>query len=84
MTLEELSGREVDMGTAFDFFDPLSHTDDPRVTGAVRANRQLLKRVLAEQGFVNLPEEWWHFTYKPEAYPDTYFDFPVAVAAVRP
>ncbi|MGW6616909.1 M15 family metallopeptidase [Streptomyces erythrochromogenes] len=84
LTLVELPGREVDMGTAFDFFDPLSHTDDPRVTGAARANRQLLKRVLGEQGFVNLPEEWWHFTYKPEAYPDTYFDFPVAVAEVRP
>ncbi len=84
VTLVELSGREVDMGTAFDFFDPLSHTDDPRVTGAARANRQLLKRVLGGQGFVNLPEEWWHFTYKPEAYPDTYFDFPVAVAEVRP
>ncbi|MER6201609.1 M15 family metallopeptidase [Streptomyces sp. NPDC001586] len=84
VTLEELSGREVGMGTAFDFFDPLSHTDDPRITGAARTNRQLLKGALAEQGFVNLPEEWWHFTYKPEAYPDTYFDFPVSVAAVRP
>ncbi|MFE1827904.1 M15 family metallopeptidase [Streptomyces yangpuensis] len=84
VTLEDLSGREVAMGTAFDFFDPLSHTDDPRVTGAARANRQVLKRVLGEQGFVNLPEEWWHFTYEPEAYPDTYFDFPVAVAEVRP
>ncbi|MEW2141027.1 M15 family metallopeptidase [Streptomyces sp. NPDC005409] len=84
VTLEDLSGREVDMGTRFDFFDPLSHTDDPRVTGAARANRQLLKRVLAEEGFGNLPEEWWHFTYRPEAYPDTYFDFPVAVASVRP
>ncbi|WP_405829207.1 M15 family metallopeptidase [Streptomyces sp. NBC_00105] len=84
VTLEELSGRPVDMATAFDFFDPLSHTDDPRVTGAARAHRQLLKGALAEQGFVNLPEEWWHFTYKPEAYPDTYFDFPVAVASVRP
>ncbi|MGW6786506.1 M15 family metallopeptidase [Streptomyces sp. NPDC054987] len=84
VTLVELPGGEVDMGTAFDFFDPLSHTDDPRVTGAARANRQLLKRVLGGEGFVNLPEEWWHFTYKPEAYPDTYFDFPVAVAEVRP
>ncbi|OLZ59419.1 hypothetical protein AVW11_26445 [Streptomyces amritsarensis] len=84
VTLVGLPGRDLDMGTAFDFFDPLSHTDDPRVTGAARANRQLLKRVLGEQGFVNLPEEWWHFTYRPEAYPDTYFDFPVAVAVVRP
>ncbi|WP_462167535.1 hypothetical protein [Pseudoalteromonas sp. GB43] len=21
--------------------------------------------------------EWWHFTYKPQAYPATYFDFVV-------
>ncbi|MEU9378958.1 M15 family metallopeptidase [Streptomyces sp. NPDC048255] len=84
VTLVELSGREVDMGTPFDYFDPLSHTDDPRIGAAARANRQLLKRALGEQGFVNLPEEWWHFTLRPEAFPDTHFDFPVAVAAVRP
>uniref|UniRef100_A0AAU2JLW0 D-alanyl-D-alanine dipeptidase n=1 Tax=Streptomyces sp. NBC_00049 TaxID=2903617 RepID=A0AAU2JLW0_9ACTN len=84
LTLEGLSGREVDMGTPFDFFDPLSHTDDPRVTGAARANRQLLKRVLGGEGFENLPEEWWHFTFKPEAYPGTHFDFPVSVGSVRP
>ncbi|MGR4884909.1 M15 family metallopeptidase [Streptomyces sp. LARHCF249] len=87
VTLVRITGTEggdVDMGTPFDFFDPLSHTDDPRVTGAARANRQLLKRILGEQGFVNLPEEWWHFTYRPEAFPDSHFDFPVAVASVRP
>ncbi|MFB7468659.1 M15 family metallopeptidase [Streptomyces sp. NPDC056224] len=84
VTLEDLSGREVDMGTAFDFFDPLSHTDDPRIAGGARAGRRLLGRALGEQGFVNLPEEWWHFTFRPEAFPDSYFDFPVAVAAVRP
>ncbi|MET9884017.1 M15 family metallopeptidase [Streptomyces sp. NPDC006430] len=74
----------VDMGTPFDRFDPLSHTDEPRVTGAARANRQLLKRALDAQGFVNLAEEWWHFTLRPEAFPDSSFDFPVAVASVRP
>ncbi|MEV6581873.1 M15 family metallopeptidase [Streptomyces sp. NPDC051582] len=72
----------VDMGTGFDCFDTLAHTDDPRIQGVQRANRQFLKGTLAGQGFVNLPEEWWHFTYKPEAYPDTYFDFPVARRSV--
>ncbi|WUC83604.1 M15 family metallopeptidase [Streptomyces sp. NBC_00536] len=71
-------GRPVDCGTPFDFFDPLSHTDSPEVTGAARENRRFLGRVLGEQGFVNLPEEWWHFTFRPEAFPDTYFDFPLA------
>ncbi|WP_267090423.1 M15 family metallopeptidase [Streptomyces sp. NBC_00249] len=75
--------REVDMGTPFDFFGPLSHTDDPRVSGAARENRRLLVRVLGGQGFVNLPEEWWHFTLRPEAFPDTAFDVPVSLAAGR-
>ncbi|MFJ6570150.1 M15 family metallopeptidase [Streptomyces sp. NPDC091292] len=67
----------VDMGTGFDCFDTLSHTDDPRITGSQRAHRDRLRDVLSRQGFVNLPEEWWHFTYKPELFPDTYFDFPI-------
>ncbi|MFD6421276.1 M15 family metallopeptidase [Streptomyces sp. NPDC060198] len=67
----------VDMGTGYDCFDTLAHTEDPRVQGAQRANRQLLKRTLTGLGFVNLAEEWWHYTFKPELFPDTYFDFPV-------
>jgi D-alanyl-D-alanine dipeptidase len=72
----------VDMGTGYDCFDTLSHTDDPRVGPEQRANRDLLRGTLAAVGFVNLPEEWWHFTYKPEPFPGTYFDFPVAVRSV--
>ncbi|MFG3094460.1 M15 family metallopeptidase [Streptomyces sp. NPDC048202] len=68
----------LDMGTGFDCFDPLAHTLDPRVQGPQRANRLLLKNLLESLGFVNLAEEWWHYTYKPEPYPNTYFDFPVA------
>ncbi|MGW3497306.1 M15 family metallopeptidase [Streptomyces sp. NPDC001020] len=72
----------IDMGTGFDCFDTLAHTDDPRITGERRANRQLLKSTLEGLGFVNLAEEWWHFTYKPEPYPNTYFDFPVSRASL--
>ncbi|MDI9885801.1 M15 family metallopeptidase [Streptomyces sp. HNM0645] len=75
---ERFPDDSVDMGTGFDCFDTLSHTDDPRIRGAQRTNRQLLKETLAGVGFVNLPEEWWHFTHKPEPFPDTYFDFPVS------
>ena len=68
----------VDMATGYDCFDTLSHTDDPRVVGKARENRQLLKKAMADNGFRNLPEEWWHFTLNGEPYPDTYFDFPVS------
>lgn len=83
VTLTRLGRGPLDMGTPFDFFDPLAHTDSPLVTGPARDHRQLLKRVLGGQGFVNLPQEWWHFTYEPEAFPETYFDFPVSVASVH-
>ncbi|MFI6684304.1 M15 family metallopeptidase [Streptomyces sp. NPDC050485] len=72
----------LDMGTGFDCFDTLAHTDDPRIQGVQRANRQFLKSTMEAQGFVNLPEEWWHFTYQQEPFPDTYFDFPVARRSV--
>ncbi|WP_328846737.1 M15 family metallopeptidase [Streptomyces sp. NBC_00258] len=75
---ERFPDNSVDMGTGYDCFDTLSHTLDPRIQGQQRAHRLLLKDTLEGLGFVNLAEEWWHFTYKPELYPDTYFDFPVS------
>ena len=79
---ERFPDNSVDMGTGYDCFDTRSHTDDPRIQGVQRANRQLLKGTLAAEGFVNLPEEWWHFTFKPEPFPTTFFDFPVARRSV--
>jgi D-alanyl-D-alanine dipeptidase len=68
----------VDMGTGYDCFDPLAHTDNPAITGVARENRDLLRSTMAAAGFRNLPEEWWHFTLNGEPFPDTYFDFPVS------
>lgn len=79
---ERFPDSSVDMGTGYDCFDTLSHTDDPRIQGVQRANRQFLKRTLTDLGFVNLAEEWWHYTYRPELFPETYFDFPVTRRAV--
>ncbi len=72
----------VDMGTGFDCFDTLTHTADPRIDGDQAKNRQLLLEGLTRQGFVNYDKEWWHYTYQPEPYPDTFFDFPVDRAAL--
>lgn len=68
----------IDMGTGYDCFDTLAHTLDPRIVGTQRANRLKLKNALESLGFVNLAEEWWHFTYSPETFPSDYFDFPVS------
>lgn len=70
-------GTELDMGTPYDYFDALSNTSDPRITGELKANRLILKTVMEKHGFVNYAKEWWHYTLRDEPYPDTYFDFPV-------
>ncbi|MEV7091718.1 M15 family metallopeptidase [Amycolatopsis sp. NPDC051045] len=68
----------VDMGTGYDCFDPLAHTDNPAITGSARQHRDLLRSTMSAAGFRNLPEEWWHYTLDDEPFPDTYFDFPVS------
>lgn len=71
------TGRALDMGSAFDYFDDLSSTDSPRVTEEQRKNRMLLKDLMESKGFKNFSQEWWHYSFKPEPYPDQYFDFDV-------
>ena len=62
LTLVDLaSGRELRMGTAFDTFAASAHTVN--ATGEAAANRARLVRAMSAAGFVNLPEEWWHFSY---------------------
>ncbi|WP_370499869.1 M15 family metallopeptidase [Mycolicibacterium sp. jd] len=68
----------VDMGTGYDCFDTLAHTLDPRIQGEQLKNRLLLKEGLERHGLQNYELEWWHYTFKPETHPETYFDFPVA------
>ncbi len=72
------TGAELDMGSAFDMFDTVSHPMDGTVSGTARANRLLLQRVMMEQDFRPIASEWWHFTLNNEPYPKTYFDFVVA------
>jgi D-alanyl-D-alanine dipeptidase len=67
----------IDMGTGYDCFSLRSHTLSPEVNPEQRANRLLLKQLMEANGFVNLPEEWWHFTLADEPFPHTYFDFPI-------
>ncbi|MGO1070541.1 M15 family metallopeptidase [Lysobacter sp. CA199] len=69
--------RDLDMGTGFDYFDELAHTDSPNASAAQRAHRERLRAAMRGEGFENYPLEWWHYTYRPEPTPTTAFDFPV-------
>jgi D-alanyl-D-alanine dipeptidase len=68
---------DLDMGSGFDFFGEISHPDYVDIPAQARANRLLLRTLMIKHGFKPLSEEWWHFTYEDEPFPNTYFDFPM-------
>ena len=76
-TQAQPSDNSLDMGAGFDCFDPIAHTDAPGLTTEQQRNRKLLVDVMRRHGFKNYPKEIWHYTFEPEPYPDTYFDFPI-------
>ncbi|WP_188109557.1 M15 family metallopeptidase [Pseudohalioglobus sediminis] len=77
LTLARADGELVDMGTPWDYFDPLSWTESPAVSAAARLNRLLLRDLMERHGFQNYAQEWWHYTLRNEPMPDTYLDMPV-------
>ena len=82
LTLVEIStGKELDMGAPFDYFGPKSGHGTPLITKEQTANRELLRSVMVKHGFRINREEWWHYTFIGEPFPDTYFDFDVRIFA---
>ena len=79
LTLVDMkTGKELDMGSPFDFFGEISHPDFTGITDEQLENRMLLRKTMLRNGFLPMDCEWWHFTLAEEPYPDTYFSFPVA------
>lgn len=69
------TGKEVDMGSAYDFFGEESHPFYKKITKKQQENRLFLRKIMIENGFIPYDNEWWHFTLKNEPFPDTYFNF---------
>jgi zinc D-Ala-D-Ala dipeptidase len=70
-------GRELDMGSPFDFFGPSSWSSYRGVSAQARDNRVLLAAAMRRAGFRPYDREWWHFTLAREPFPNSYFDFVV-------
>ena len=81
--LDMKTGKELDMGSPFDLFSPLSHPDSKEVTETQFENRMFLQNAMTRNGFKPIYCEWWHFSLKDEPYPDTYFEFPVSTRVLK-
>jgi len=81
--LDMRTGMELDMGSPFDLFSPLSHPDSREVTETQFENRMFLQNAMTRNGFKPIYCEWWHFSLRDEPYPDTYFEFPVSTRVLK-
>ncbi|WP_335966402.1 M15 family metallopeptidase [Galbibacter sp. PAP.153] len=65
ITLTDLEGKELDMGTPFDFFGRKARHAYQNLPEEVLDNRKLLKSTMESFGFGAITSEWWHYNYKP-------------------
>jgi len=68
------SGKELDMGTGFDAFTPLAEPREEqlflaegKLSSRQIGNRKLLRSAMEDAGFIQRPDEWWHFDALPAA-----------------
>lgn len=72
------TGALVPMGGYFDYMDIQSHHRAKGIRPEEQASREILCGIMESSGFTAFSCEWWHYSLTREAYPNTYFDFPIA------
>jgi zinc D-Ala-D-Ala dipeptidase len=68
LTIADLDGNPLDMGTKYDFFGELAYPkfenkffQEGRLSKTQIENRQILRKVMKKAGFTPIEYEWWHF-----------------------
>ena len=61
ITLIDATGKELDMGTPFDFFGVEASHKFQELPEEVKENRAYLKEIMIQNGFKPLESEWWHY-----------------------
>jgi D-alanyl-D-alanine dipeptidase len=68
LTIVDANGKELDMGTPFDYFGQAAYhayTDLPK---QVLNNRKLLKETMEKFQFGAIKTEWWHYSYRVKSF----------------
>ena len=61
ITLIDLKGKELEMGTAFDFFGEEASHNYQNFSKNVLDNRAFLKEIMLQNNFKSFDSEWWHY-----------------------
>jgi len=73
------TGKELDMGSVYDFFGVESHPYYKKINEHQQKNRLYLRKIMLHNNFNPYDNEWWHFTLRNEPFPKTYFNFPIRI-----
>lgn len=63
LTLCDLQGNELDMGTGYDEFTERAAATYTDLSQEVLNNRKLLNSIMTSAGFTVLLSEWWHYDF---------------------
>ena len=70
LTLVDLNGNELDMGTEFDEFSRLSYHGCHDVSEKSHRNRLILLGIMTDAGWDFFRNEWWHYQlFNSKTYP---------------
>ena len=68
LTIVGKKGKQLDMGTTYDFFGKEAHHAYTNLTKEVLANRKLLKETMRIVELKPITTEWWHYSYQSKKY----------------
>lgn len=70
LTLVGPDGTDLDMGTGFDAFTPLSHHGNLEISATAQRNRALLLGIMTAANWDFYRNEWWHYQlFNPRRFP---------------
>ena len=64
ISLVDNKGKELDMGTTFDFFGKEAGHGYTNLSKKILNNRLLLKKIMLQNNFKSIDSEWWHYNFK--------------------
>ncbi|TDW49023.1 D-alanyl-D-alanine dipeptidase [Flavobacterium sp. 270] len=64
ISIVDANGKEVEMGTPFDFFEIEASHNYTKLSKKILSNRKYLKKVMIQNGFNSFDSEWWHYNLK--------------------
>ncbi|MBF0268434.1 MAG: D-alanyl-D-alanine dipeptidase [Alphaproteobacteria bacterium] len=68
--IDAASGHELDMGTPFDAFTPLSHHANLDISPEAQRNRLIFLGLMSAAGWDFYSKEWWHYQmFDPKRFP---------------